>query len=141
MLAPAYWGHCLYSGLVHGRAPAATSQKFHKKPSGVFSKHSYPGCYRNDKGTRAFLSVCCGWELLCWGEISNFGPAEHEMQPAVWQGAELAVGAEMAQCPLSVGKGSWILLSAGLFGHEVALFLCYAATTCTAPRLRIYTTC
>lgn len=63
------------------------------------------------------------------------------MHPAVWQGAELAVGAEVAQCPLSVGKSSRILLPAGLFGHEIALFLCYAATMRAAPLRLNYTTC
>lgn len=66
----------------------------------------------------------------------DFGLVENEMYPAVWQGAELAAGTEvsspkhtssvhrdMGQCPLSVFKGSQILVSSGLRGLGVTSFL------------------
>lgn len=45
------------------------------------------------------------------------GLVEQEMYAAVWQGAELAVGAEMGQRPFSLCKESQILFPARLFGH------------------------
>lgn len=56
-------------------------------------------------------SAALGWDLC------NVGLVEQEMYAAVWQGAELAVGAEMGQRPFSLCKESQILFPARLFGH------------------------
>lgn len=75
-------------------------------------------------------------------DLSDFVLVDHEMYPAVWQCAKLAVGTEVSclehtslkraqrygtVSSFRVCKGSQILLSSGLHGLGVTSFLCYAA--------------